>query len=238
VDAECCFLAIPDALTDGGARRDWLLGVDAETLFSHEPPTPRIFSSFGPRIRDRFQSRQARQIVSRQKFGLRLRPRSCRPVVEKVDEVADGFENGTHSLELQIYGFLWVDYMRTCFAAALLCYKICLCRVQSLTCERALCGPCIHFERPAGTWERRLQRRNDPKAFSVENDVNLLQSSSSSVLQRVVFRRSGFLGRRRTSFSAKKKGPRINPKSRYSESLYRMGHNGSLYVLRSARVVK
>ena len=183
MDAECCFLAIPDALTDGGARRDWLLGVDAETLFSHEPPTPRIFSSFGPRIRDRFQSRQARQIVSRQKFGLRLRPRSCRPVVEKVDEVADGFENGTHSLELQIYGFLWVDYMRTCFAAALLCYKICLCRVQSLTCERALCGPCIHFERPAGTWER-LQRRNDPKAFSVENDVNLLQSSSSSVYRR------------------------------------------------------
>ena len=24
-------------------------------------------------------------------------------MVEKVDEVADGFENGTHSLELQIY---------------------------------------------------------------------------------------------------------------------------------------
>ena len=46
------------------------------------------------------------------------------------------------------------------------------------------------------------------------------------------------LARRRTSFSAKKKGPRINPKSRNSESLYRMGHNGSLYVLRSARVVK
>ena len=46
------------------------------------------------------------------------------------------------------------------------------------------------------------------------------------------------LVRRRTSFSAKKKGPRINPKSRNSESLYRMGHNGSLSSLRSARVVK
>ena len=29
-----------------------------------------------------------------------------------------------------------------------------------------------------------------------------------------------------------------NQPKKYSESLYRMGHNGSLYVLRSARVVK
>ena len=61
------------------------------------------------------------------------------------------------------------------------------------------------------------------------------------VLARMSFQRlprKRVLVRRRTSFSAKKKGPRINPKSRNSESLYRMGHNGSLSSLRSARVVK